>query len=111
MNLNDYQRLARETAVYPNVGSNLTYAVLGLVGEAGEIANKLKKVQRDDGGSLTEDRRHQLADELGDVLWYVAAVAWELGLSLNTVAVLNWNKLSRRQAVGTLHGEERGDES
>lgn len=105
MTLNDYQDEARKTAVYPRVGGNLDYAVLGLLGECGELANKLKKVHRDDHGNLTEDRRQQLIDELADVGWYYAAVAWELGVSLETVAQRNLDKLAARADKGTLHGE------
>ena len=68
--LSDYQHRSRVTAVYPNAGDNLTYPALGLCGEAGECAEKVKKAIRDDGGMLTEERRAALAAELGDVLWY-----------------------------------------
>lgn len=108
MTLNDYQQAALRTAVYPNIGSNLNYAVLGLVGECGEIANKLKKVHRDDGGILTDARRDQLADEISDVCWYVAAVAMELGMDLETVAQRGLAKLAARAAAGTLHGQGDG---
>ena len=105
MTLNDYQQAALKTAVYPNIGHNLNYAVLGLVGECGEIANKLKKVHRDDGGVLTEERRKQLGDELFDALWYVADVAMELGMDLEAVAQRGLAKLAARAEAGTLHGQ------
>ena len=84
MNLNEYQQAARETAIYPtDIG--LAYTTLGLAGEAGELANKVKKVYRDDAGILTTEARWKLADELGDVLWYVAAVASEIGIKLGNL--------------------------
>jgi NTP pyrophosphatase (non-canonical NTP hydrolase) len=86
----------------PKIG--LAYAALGLAGEAGEVANKVKKVYRDADGVLSDEARDALSDELGDVLWYVAAVATELGLSLNAVAEANLDKLARRQRLGRLQG-------
>ena len=107
MHLNEYQTHAKKTAVYPNhVG--LLYTTLGLAGEAGELANKVKKVFRDDSGILTEQASWRLADELGDVLWYVAMLADELGIGLEAVAELNLNKLAARKSNDTLHGN--GDE-
>ena len=83
MQLSDYQQRSRATAVYPDAGDNLTYPALGLCGEAGECAEKVKKAIRDDGGVLTDERRAALAAELGDVLWYVAQLATEAGLDLD----------------------------
>jgi len=104
MNLSDYQQRARVTAVYPGAGDNLLYPTLGLCGEAGEVAEKVKKMVRDDGGVLSNDRRDALAKELGDVLWYVAALATEAGLDLDAVAEANLQKLLSRSDRGALHG-------
>jgi len=104
MTLSDYQARARETAVYPGAGDNLLYPTLGLCGEAGEVAEKVKKMIRDDAGVLSDDRREALAKELGDVLWYVAQVATEAGLDLGEVAGANIGKLSSRRARSVLHG-------
>ena len=82
MLLSDYQRLSRRTATYPGAGDNIVYPTLGLAGEAGEVAEKVKKMLRDDGGVMTGERLQALAGELGDVLWYVAQVATEAGLEL-----------------------------
>ena len=76
----DYQRDSRATAVYPDAGDNLLYPTLGLCGEAGEVAEKVKKMVRDDAGILSDDRRAAIAKELGDVLWYAAQIATEAGL-------------------------------
>ena len=108
MTFADYQRGSRATAVYPDAGDNLLYPTLGLCGEAGEVAEKVKKMVRDDGGELTPQRREALAGELGDVLWYVAQLATEAGLELGEVAEGNLAKLRSRQERAVLHGS--GDE-
>jgi NTP pyrophosphatase (non-canonical NTP hydrolase) len=104
MQLSDFQRLSRATAVYPDMGGNLTYPALGLCGEAGECAEKIKKALRDDGGVLTAERREGLAAELGDVLWYVAQLATEAGLDLGEVAQANLDKLASRRRRNVLSG-------
>ena len=86
MRLSDYQSRSRATAVYPGAGENLLYPTLGLCGEAGEVAEKIKKMVRDDGGELSDERREALAKELGDVLWYVAQIATEADLDLDEIA-------------------------
>ena len=103
-----YQAAASRTAVYPDRGHNLAYPALGLCGETGEVAEKIKKVLRDKGGVLDEPTRRQIEKELGDVLWYVAALCDEIGLNMQTVAETNIAKLSDRQARAVLHGS--GDE-
>lgn len=103
MDFNEYQDRAKETAIYPkDVGKQ--YTALGLAGEAGEYCNKLKKVFRDDGGLLTTISRELISSELGDVLWYVAACATELELSLDEIASHNIEKLALRQAADSLGG-------
>jgi NTP pyrophosphatase (non-canonical NTP hydrolase) len=104
VHFSDYQQRSRATAVYPGAGSNLTYPALGLCGEAGEAAEKVKKAIRDDGGQLTPERREALAAELGDVLWYVAQLATEAGLGLDEIAQSNLDKLLSRRDRAVLHG-------
>ena len=101
---NQYQKRALETAMYPNIGQNIIYPALGLTGEAGEVSELIKKMIRDDGGTLTEQRREKLLKELGDVLWYVAVVAHEAGLMLGDVAQVNLDKLARRKEEGKITG-------
>jgi NTP pyrophosphatase (non-canonical NTP hydrolase) len=101
--LSEYQRLSRSTAKYPRHEA-LTYPALGLAGEAGEFADHAKKVIRDDGGEVTPQRREAMAKELGDVLWYVAQLASELGLELEQVAQDNLDKLRSRMDRGVLSG-------
>jgi NTP pyrophosphatase (non-canonical NTP hydrolase) len=100
----DYQERSRATAVYPGAGENLLYPTLGLCGEAGEVAEKVKKMLRDDGGVLSPERRTALAKELGDVLWYAAQVATEAGLDLDAIAEENLAKLGSRRDRGVLQG-------
>lgn len=77
---------------------------MGLVGEAGEIANKVKKIMRDEGGHVSMDKKSQLADEAGDVFWYLSQLASELGFNLEAIAKRNAAKLSDRAARGVLQG-------
>jgi len=101
MKIYDYQIQANETAIYPE-GRN--YPILGLAGEAGEICNKYKKILRDKGGDVDVNDLDDLAKELGDVLWYVAQIATELGTDLETVARVNIMKLGDRKDRGVLGG-------
>jgi NTP pyrophosphatase (non-canonical NTP hydrolase) len=104
MRLSEYQALSRATAVYPDAGDNLLYPTLGLCGEAGEVAEKVKKMIRDDGSVLSPERRAALGKELGDVLWYVAQLATEAGLELDGVAQDNLDKLLSRRRRSMLLG-------
>jgi NTP pyrophosphatase (non-canonical NTP hydrolase) len=104
MDLRTYQARAALTARYPDVGSNPIYPTLGLCGEAGEVADKVKKVLRDHEGSFSEQIRADLALELGDVLWYVARLASELDLELETIAEGNLAKLASRAARNVISG-------
>jgi NTP pyrophosphatase (non-canonical NTP hydrolase) len=96
MNFSDYQKAASATALYPRRLDNLEYPTLGLAGEAGEVANIVKKIQRDFGGEINDTIRAKLKDELGDVLWYISACADELGLTLDEIAAFNVEKLAAR---------------
>ncbi|MFZ9464314.1 MAG: nucleoside triphosphate pyrophosphohydrolase family protein [Vulcanococcus sp.] len=104
MDLNAYQQGARRTARYPDVGSNPIYPTLGLCGEAGEVADKVKKVLRDQNGDFTDEVRQALLLELGDVLWYVAQLASELGFSLEEIAAANLAKLASRAERNVIGG-------
>jgi len=100
-----YQELSGTTAIYEGKGDNIYYPTLGLAGEAGEVAEKVKKIMRDDGGKISPAKRTELAKELGDVLWYVAAICSELKLSMGGVARQNLDKLFSRQERGKIQGD------
>lgn len=103
-----YQVATGSTAFYPGVFDGgveaLSYTALGLVGEAGEIANKVKKILRDYGGRVTTDVKKDLAKEVGDVLWYLARFADEIGYPLEVIAQENLDKLRSRSERGVLGG-------
>jgi NTP pyrophosphatase (non-canonical NTP hydrolase) len=112
MELDQYQKAALETAVYPKEYKTI-YPALGMNGEAGEVADKMKKVLRDsdvivrDGNGtivLPDAKREELAKEVGDVLWYVATMAYDLGYSLGEIAEMNIRKLASRKQRGQLNG-------
>ena len=104
MLLSDYQSRSRATAVYPQLGDNLLYPTLGLCGEAGEVAEKIKKMVRDDDGVLSGERRAALSKELGDALWYLAQIATEADLDLDVIAGENISKLLSRRDRNVLSG-------
>lgn len=105
MNFEEYREKSRKTAAYPDAGNNYVYPTLGLAGEAGEVAEKIKKVIRDKGGQINDETREEIKKELGDVLWYVAQLATELGLSLDDIAEHNIKKLYDRMERGVLQGD------
>lgn len=105
MTFEAYQKFTESTAIYPNRGSNVVYPTLGLAGESGEVAEKVKKFIRDDASHMSEERRQEIAKELGDVLWYVSQLAAELNFSLEEIAALNVKKLSSRKERGAVHGD------
>lgn len=96
MDFKEYQEKSKRTAKYPDIGNNFIYPTLGLSGEAGEVAEKIKKVIRDKGGKIDEETKELIKKELGDVLWYVSQLATELGLSLDDIANHNIEKLLSR---------------
>ena len=105
--LNAYEIFVEQTAIYPAGDSDyysLAYPTLGLVGEAGEFANKVKKLDRDENGKCSPERRAELVDELGDCLWYLTRLAHTLGCNLSDVANVNKAKLQSRVERGVLSG-------
>jgi NTP pyrophosphatase (non-canonical NTP hydrolase) len=101
MNFTDYQQKAKHTAKYPVIGHGVIYPTLGLANEAGEVAGKIKKIFRDKEGVIGEAER----EALKAVLWYLAQVSTELGLSLDDIAEHNIVKLLDRQARGKIQGD------
>lgn len=105
LTLNEYQIRAKSTDL-PH--QPIVYPTLGLTGEAGEVADKVKKEIRDKESEFSEESRQKIAQELGDVLWYSAILAEDLGYTLEDIAVMNLTKISSRQLRKKIHGE--GDE-
>ncbi|PIR93676.1 hypothetical protein COT97_05385 [Candidatus Falkowbacteria bacterium CG10_big_fil_rev_8_21_14_0_10_39_11] len=104
MTFDDYQKIFRQTAIYPNKGNNYIYPVLGLAGETGEVADKIKKIIRDQGGVINSDNKEEIKKELGDILWYLAQLSTELNISFNDVALANLQKLYSRLKRDRLGG-------
>lgn len=117
MDFEEYQRRARTTALYADrlrrlfpdqsakgMKVELFYSAAGLCDEAGEVAGKVKKWLRGDIGDAPMPDKDDLKKELGDVLWYIAAICTDMGLSMNEVAEHNIAKLSSRKERGVLHG-------
>lgn len=103
MKLNEYQEAALKTAVYPE-DKRIIYPALGMCGEAGEVADKVKKVIRDNNQQFTEEKKADIALEIGDVLWYCATMAHDIGFTLEQVAQMNIYKLASRQQRDKLGG-------
>lgn len=109
MNFNEYQKQAATTAIHresiEKVSPYHHYLVLGLVNEAGEVADKIKKNLRDEIGVLSEEKKEEIAKELGDVLWYLSQLAKEFGFPLEAVAKMNLEKLASRRKRNMIGGE------
>lgn len=106
MTFEEYQKFCKTTAIYPD-NTKLMYPALGLTGEAGEVANKIKKLVRDGVPKDPNDLaavKEQIAAEIGDVLWYCAALASDLDISLGRVAKDNIDKLTSRKERGKIGG-------
>tara|TARA_R110002153_G_scaffold39657_4_gene114069 strand:- start:15 stop:392 length:378 start_codon:yes stop_codon:yes gene_type:complete len=103
MLISEYEEAAHKTAIYPDT-HRILYPALGMAGEAGEVANKVKKIIRDGPDNMPEDWKEQLAGEIGDVLWYCAALARDINIPLALIAAKNRDKLLARKEKGTLQG-------
>ena len=112
MDFNEYQKKAAKYDFFDATGDlgevGFIEKVLGLVGEAGETADKIKKILRDKDGVVSPEDRGLVVKELGDVLWYIASIARYLDVPLSEVASGNIDKLESRWQRNKLHGE--GDE-
>jgi NTP pyrophosphatase (non-canonical NTP hydrolase) len=103
MTFAEYEETVKKTAIYPS-SHKILYPALGLAGEAGEVANKVKKLIRDGFDKQPKDWRERLASEIGDVLWYCVALSNDLNVPISTVAKGNMDKLLSRFERGTLGG-------
>ena len=103
MNFNEYQNEAYKTLIHKDK-DNLAYFALGVAGEAGEVADKVKKIFRDKDGVMTDEDKQDLAKEMGDVLWYLSQLSHYIGKDFSDIAQMNLDKLQSRMARGTLSG-------
>jgi len=97
MTFKEYQKLSRETAIYPDLNKNFIYPTLGLAGETGEVVENIKKIIRDKNKLIDKKTKSELSKELGDVLWYLSQLAAELNISLDEIAIKNIEKLQSRK--------------
>lgn len=102
--MNEYQQIAVKNKMY-GYGTPIVFPALGLCGEAGEVSENVKKMLRDDEGELTPSRLARIKAELGDVLWYIAAMAHDMGVSLSDIAKGNVDKITDRRSRNVVHGE------
>ena len=107
MTFDEYQEKAITTDTFTGprdlMSSGFLEKAFGLVGEAGEVAEKLKKIIRDKDGILSEEDKKEIIKEFGDVLWYISSLALYLGVPLSTVAEGNLDKVLSRKARGKTH--------
>jgi len=101
--LDMYQKVAKTTAIYPREQA-IIYPTLGLTGEAGEVANKVKKIIRDGSNSKDEKLVSEIKAEIGDCLWYIAVLADDFNIKLSDIASANLEKLAIRKKNNTIHG-------
>ena len=101
--LDMYQQVAKTTAIYPREQA-IIYPTLGLTGEAGEVANKVKKIIRDGTSKNNENLVQEISAEIGDCLWYISVLADDIGIKLSDIANANLIKLANRKKKGTIHG-------
>ena len=105
MEFKEYSEVADSTAIYEgNTITRLSYVCLGLGGETGEVLEKVKKIIRDSHGIVRNGTAEELKKELGDILWYINAICKEVGITLESVAETNLQKLTSRLERGVLQG-------
>ena len=101
--LDMYQKVAKTTAIYPREQA-IIYPTLGLTGEAGEVANKVKKIIRDGSDKNDDSLVSEIKSEIGDCLWYIAVLASDFNIKLSDIASTNLEKLANRKKNNTIHG-------
>lgn len=104
MDFAEYEALAGRTATFSGKQKEyaLAYLTLGVTGEAGEVAEKIKKIIRNDEGEVSEEKRDAIKHEIGDVLWYLAMLSRELGIPFEEAAKANIEKLADRLKRGVI---------
>ena len=104
MTFREYQLKSKETATYPEKDHNFIFSAFGMMSEAGEAGEKIKKIWRDKNKSVSDEDRTEIKKELGDVLWYLSQTATELGIDLEEVAQTNLDKTHSRWERNLIHG-------
>lgn len=104
MTFREYQLKAKETAKFPDKDLVFVYTALGLAGEAGEVAEKIKKIWRDKNKQINDTDRTEIKKEMGDVLWYMSQLAEDLGIDFDDVAQTNIDKTQSRLARNLING-------
>ncbi len=104
MTFNDYQEETNKTAIYPDKGNNVIYPILGLAGETGEVADKVKKIWRDKNNIISEEDKLEIKKEMGDILWYLSQLATELQIDFDDVASTNVLKIKSRLERDKING-------
>lgn len=104
MTFNDYQEETNKTAIYPDKGNNVVYPILGLAGETGEVADKVKKIWRDKNNIISEEDKLEIKKEMGDILWYLSQLATELQIDFDDVASTNVLKIKSRLERDKING-------
>ncbi len=104
MTFNDYQEETNKTAIYPDKGNNVIYPILGLAGETGEVADKVKKIWRDKNNIISEEDKLEIKKEMGDILWYLSQLATELQIDFDDVASTNVLKIKSRLERNQING-------
>lgn len=104
MDFDEYEKLARRTATFTGKQKEyqLLYLTLGVAGEAGEIAEKIKKALRNDEGIVSDEKKEELKHEIGDVLWYLSQLSRTLGFNFSEAAEANITKLESRAKRGVI---------
>ena len=103
-NFSDYEKIAMSTKVGWN-NNEILYPLIGMCGETGEVADKIKKVLRDKNGKFSESDSLEILKEIGDTLWYMTALCHDLGYTLKDAANINLEKVTKRREDNTIHGE------
>jgi NTP pyrophosphatase (non-canonical NTP hydrolase) len=104
MTFREYQLKAKETAQFPEKETAFIYASLAMMGEAGEVAEKIKKIWRDKNKQISAEDREEIKKELGDVLWYLSQLAEQLEINFDDVAQTNIDKTQSRLARDVISG-------
>lgn len=103
IDIDNYQKECKKTAIYPTEYS-VIYPVIGMCGETGEVAEKIKKIIRDKNSIFDETSKIEIMKELGDVMWYISNIATDLNVNMSDILTMNLDKIQSRQSRNKIHG-------